>query len=570
MKKVILQIIFLIMGFGSFSQTLSWEKLINYLPSEEVINSVDQDSDTTFVYCGTNGAETLFLRALLNGDTLWKKHKNVSTCGNEEFLKYIGNGQIMHFGNRDVGGTCSQVNFSFQKLDENGSVLSSWDYGNIGVANYLEGFDLLADGGFLGSGYTGDNDLKLSLMKINNLGNKVWYKTFWSPTVGGGVKVNYKGNYVLYGDAGDQPSYFVTHPYFIELSPDGDSIYSKYLIVKADTADEVMGYNAMIQTSNNNYIFSVRLDSVQKRFYGPVLGTKAGVVLMDSLFNIKWTASLKPAGTQTYYTSQVIELKDSTYIAIVNNGNPQNLNFYLYKISKTGQVLNKKTFSSSICNGVILNEMRLMSDSSLIVAGGCSNANGDAYIARITGVGLPQTIDTCKTFRASFKAEQNGDSLQFINTSNGGYDYAKQSIWKFADSTSSNIFSPKMQVTGTIDSVWARLTATNGYGCTGTVSRKVKVAQLTAINQNAVSYSSLSVNVFPNPFSHSTVFNINGAADKTYKLSIISSLGETIQAHEIKNQNTFTLNRSGIPAGLYLYILSDEEGKSVSGKLLVE
>ena len=56
-------------------------------------------------------------------------------------------------------------------------------------------------------------------------------------------------------------------------------------------------------------------------------------------------------------------------------------------------------------------------------------------------------------------------------------------------------------------------------------------------------------------------FNINGRS-QTYKLSIINTLGETIAAYEIRNQNTFTLSRAGIPSGLYIYILSDDEERA--------
>jgi hypothetical protein len=62
MKRIVLQIIFLIAGLESFSQALSWEKLINYLPGgQEGIISLDQDSETTFVFCGTAGGKLLLL-----------------------------------------------------------------------------------------------------------------------------------------------------------------------------------------------------------------------------------------------------------------------------------------------------------------------------------------------------------------------------------------------------------------------------------------------------------------------------------------------------------------------------
>jgi hypothetical protein len=563
MKRIILQIIFLIAGLESFSQTMIWEKLINYLPNQEVIGSIDQDSDTTFVFCGTAAGKTFFAKATFKGDTLWKKNKNVNTCYNNEHISHYQNSELMHFGSKDMDGFCNSVHFFFQKLDYNGNVISSWDYGDAGVQNILQDFAFLSNGGFLGSGLeSSSNNYKASLMKLDSSGNKLWYKTFRDDTYTVDVIINQKGNYLLRGSSGNGIYPDSYHPYFLELTPDGDSIHSKYLIITTDTISEIMASYGMIQNENKDYLFVVGIDSGQT---SSIVGQFPEVVLMDSLFNIKWKIKLMPSGTQEYYSSKILELRDSSYIIMVDNLSSSNNQFHLFRISNTGQILYKKDFASSTCSDVLINEMKILSDSSIVISGACSDGQS-AYIARITGVGLPQTIDTCKTFRASFKAEQNGDSLQFINTSNGGYDYAKQSIWKFADSTGTNIFNPKMQVIGTIDSVWARLSATNGYGCTGTVSRKVKVSQLTAINQNAVSSS---LNVFPNPFSQSTVFNVNNNSNSSYQLKILNSLGEEISSYNFSGKE-FTLNASGFSSGLYMYVLRDGEGKMKSGKLVVE
>jgi Secretion system C-terminal sorting domain len=285
----------------------------------------------------------------------------------------------------------SQSNFLFQKVsDSDGTLLSSWDYGDSGVKNFLHKGIVLPGGGLLASGTRPSQYYdSLTLMKLDSSGNMLWYKKYRDISWTTDVIVNRKGNYLLSATCGDQIVSPILHPYFIEVSPDGDSINSKYLIVQADTVNEQKNNWTwgMLQNEDGDYVFTISIDSVDKKG-GTLLDRYAAVVMMDTLFNIKWRLYLNKGTGGAFYPSRVIELKDSSYVLIVMNTNPYSNTFYYYKISKTGQILDQQTFTSSVCNAVHATEIKVLNDGSLLVSGACKDYE-NAYIARIDSVGLP-------------------------------------------------------------------------------------------------------------------------------------------------------------------------------------
>jgi hypothetical protein len=391
MRTAVWLVFLLLLSLKSFSQTLVWEKLIDFLPNQDVIYSIDQDSDTTFVFCGTNGFNSFFSRYKLDDDTLWKQNKNVTTCYGNELIA-SRDGKLFHFGSNNIQ-SCSKINFLFQELDQqNGTLLSSWDYGDSDIKNTLESYAFLPDGGFLASGLRESTYYGyLSLMKLNSSGNMLWYKKYRDLTIETGIMVNRKGNYLLKASSGDGISAPIAfHSYFLEVSPDGDSINSKYMIIQADSVDEIMDWRGMVQNEDGDYVFGLRIDSVNMKG-GTVLERYAAVVMMDTLFNIKWKLYLHKGEGGIFYPSNIVELKDSTYILAVVNTQPESNQFYFYKISKTGQILDQKIFSSSLCNKIFIRAIKPLNDGSLLISHACNDGQ-NAYLAKIDTVGLPMVI----------------------------------------------------------------------------------------------------------------------------------------------------------------------------------
>jgi hypothetical protein len=408
MKKFILNILVLFIFSDLSAQTILWEKLINYFPNvEDEIYSMDQDSDSTFVFSCSDGATNTFIaEANFNGDTIWKKSTNVKTHYNFERIAFYNKAELMHFGNKCMNNYCDSIHFLFQKLDNKGNIISSWDYGDPGVQNYFNNYALLPDGGFLATGWSPSTYYDyLSLMKLDSSGNMLWYKKYRDNSYDGYVIVNNKGNYLLTAIAGDSAYPAIAHTYFLEVNQNGDSINSKYLIVHADSVREASNSWSwgMLQNEDGDYVFTLSIDSVQQRG-GPVLDKYAAVVMIDTLFNIKWKLYLNKGTGGLFYPTRPIELKDSSYILVVMNRNPSGNSYYYYKISKTGQILDQKTISSSVCTNVHATEIKLLNDGSMLVSGGCLDYE-NAYLARIDSVGLPMVSTVTSVAKQSQSLE---------------------------------------------------------------------------------------------------------------------------------------------------------------------
>ena len=562
MKRVILSVVFVIFSFSSFSQNLIWEKLFDYtLNGQDGIDSFDETLDSNIIFCNTY-PDVYFVKCDLNGNVIWEEKRNSDAHFSTNFIKQLKNGQLIHYGNAMVPSSGSSI---LSRMDSEGNVLGSWYYGSKNYYSDFESLVELSDGNYLAAGESwGSNaSIALSLTKIDTSMKQVWRKLYNKriEIIGTSVLVNQKGNYIVYGDAATNTE----NPYFEELTPNGDSIQANIIHIKTGTTKEEMAENAAIVTTDGNYIIVARVDTNDGM--GNILKLYAGVVLLDTSFNIKWKCMLKPLGTQWYYTSTISQLKDSSYVVVVNNINPNNNQYFLYNISKTGQILNQKTFTSSICNAVHLNAMKILSDGSLVVSGACLDGE-NAYIARIGGVGLPAIADTCKTFTASFRTEQQGNTLSYINTSNGGYAYAWKSEWTFSDSSTSPDFKAQYAVTGTIDSVWARLVATNPYGCKDTVSKKVAVISVPVTDTLPLSTGDFNIIVSPNPATDYIDFKIVGEANR-YKLVLNNCLGQQVGTHELESKE-FKLSLKNFSSGMYFYKITQDTGSSGHGKFLKE
>lgn len=79
-----------------------------------------------------------------------------------------------------------------------------------------------------------------------------------------------------------------------------------------------------------------------------------------------------------------------------------------------------------------------------------------------------------------------------------------------------------------------------------------------------------SVNVYPNPFSETTTFEITNSATKNYEIRIYDLFGREVKKYEIKNQTT-EISRDELPSGMYIYQVMDDKNQFISsGKLMVQ
>jgi uncharacterized repeat protein (TIGR01451 family) len=84
-----------------------------------------------------------------------------------------------------------------------------------------------------------------------------------------------------------------------------------------------------------------------------------------------------------------------------------------------------------------------------------------------------------------------------------------------------------------------------------------------------VDWPGADLNVYPNPFTESAIFEVTGVPSNRFELSLYDTQGRLI-ANPVFTQPTFRLLRHQIPAGVVFYRLTSQ-GKSIaSGKLIAE
>ncbi len=89
-----------------------------------------------------------------------------------------------------------------------------------------------------------------------------------------------------------------------------------------------------------------------------------------------------------------------------------------------------------------------------------------------------------------------------------------------------------------------------------------------SVSVGAFNYSELAVEVYPNPFSISTVFEVVSEQTAPYTLQVFEITGKMIRRDQFEN-NRLEFHRNALPAGVYFYSIIDEKGIINSGKIVV-
>ncbi len=91
------------------------------------------------------------------------------------------------------------------------------------------------------------------------------------------------------------------------------------------------------------------------------------------------------------------------------------------------------------------------------------------------------------------------------------------------------------------------------------------LANLTSVSP---SHNLIGLTVAPNPFGSYTQFEFNNSAQESFDLVVRDLSGRTVQIERGINGNSFQLDASSLPAGMYLYTLKGAAGNVASGKLI--
>ena len=76
------------------------------------------------------------------------------------------------------------------------------------------------------------------------------------------------------------------------------------------------------------------------------------------------------------------------------------------------------------------------------------------------------------------------------------------------------------------------------------------------------------VNVYPNPAKDDVTFEIKNADQNNYTLQLFNTTGSSVLQRNISNNKT-TIQKGSLPAGIYFYQVSQPQGITGVGKLII-
>ncbi len=181
----------------------TWQKTIGDFTSNSI--SIDETEDYGYIVTGTRiGGDILLLKINYNGSIEWEKRFGGPGFDEGNFVRqtrdsgYLVTGTKSANGNYDVWliKTDSEGNIEWEKTFGG----SEMDTGNFGSETH--------EGGYIISGKTESLDSKgngdIWLIKLNELGNEAWNRTFGTSyqDIGNAVYETKDGGYVISGDMG--------------------------------------------------------------------------------------------------------------------------------------------------------------------------------------------------------------------------------------------------------------------------------------------------------------------------------------------------------------------------------
>lgn len=209
--------------------------------------SIQQCYDQGFVLCGmvlaTDSVFTVVIKTDVNGDIQWEK-------GYYSGFNEVGKSILcMPDSGFTIISSSSGTSTLMRRLDKNGTVAWEKTYANI------EGMDFqnTKDGGYIicGQEYLGSNQHEIRLLKTDNFGDSIWFKSIQYNAYANSITVTSDDGYIIGGTIKDSSSQGVKHLFLLHLDQGGELIWTR----KFGGSDIDMG-TAVKATFDQGYIFT--------------------------------------------------------------------------------------------------------------------------------------------------------------------------------------------------------------------------------------------------------------------------------------------------------------------------
>jgi len=491
-------------------------------------NCIIQTSDSNYVLLGSTknfgaGAQDMFLmKTNILGDSLWVRTYGMSS-GDEEgaTVQQTADGGFIITGTTWSTGAGS-LDFMLIKTDANGNIQWSKTYGGTSV-EFCSGGIQLFDGGYALCGHTnsyGAGAADIYIIRTDANGDTIWTRTAGfngTDNAFGIVQTADSGLTVT----GSMFTNSTTDAVLIKMDINGNLSWAKAY----GAAQEEIGYS-LILTNDNGFGIGGSTTSFGNG------GMDAFIIKTNEFGDITWSNAFGTTDSDLIYNMK--QTSDGGYVATGNANRIGNLrdDLFIFKADASGNLVWSDVMGGTTAARDVGRSVFETNEGAFIVSGFTQSFGGgtEAYFIKTDLLGSAG----CNMITATV----NGTTAAHATTNISPTIKA-----------GSIVNSPAV-ISGSAQFVFNTLCSTID------------------INENATILSS----AYPNPMKNEATITINSNALSKLTLSTIHGQSlEDIIGNLNGTQTTFSIIRNDKPAGIYLYSITDANGKLQStGKLIIQ
>jgi hypothetical protein len=484
--------------------------------------SIQQTTDGGFIMLGkidsigAGNSDIYLIRLDYKGDTLWTKIYGGPQFDRGNHILQTSDGGFIFVGYTHSFGA-GDADFLVVKTDSAGNIQWNKTYGGT-IVDYANKIQSTTDGNFIIIGTTnsfGTGGFYSVLLKIDPLGNLLWYKAYQGPGYPCSSSDGHQtddGGFILIGGAINVPINDV-NACLIKTDSSGNVLW-----VKTYGGQDGESASTGQQTSDGGYIFARTTSS---------FGTNGDIYMVktDASGNLMWSKTY--GGTASEYAISVYQSTDGGYVLF---GQTQSFgvslndwDLILIKTDSSGTLEWSKIYGDTTATGSTM----LGTTNDGYIMGGTVNGWSEFFIARSDINGTTGCNETNITPTVTTPPTQT-----------------------VIPPIVANSFAPAISIP---------LFAVN-YGCTiNTICTNVGIEEQTANS---------TFQIYPNPSAGRFIISFEEVIIKG-EVEMLNFLGERIFKENIFHQSKKEINLKNISSGIYFVKVFDGD-KGYCKKIIVE
>ena len=536
MKKVTLLTLVLSAFISANAQNTFMETFAG--SSDAKFSSIRQTSDSGFVYAaatnsfGAGNNDVYLVKTNSTGNIMWSKTYGGTGNDYAYAVEKTNDGGFIIAGNTSSFGAGSNDIYII-RTNSSGDTIWTKTYGGsnndgIGSDNSIQ---RTSDGNYIFVGSTksfGQGDFDIYLVKINDLGDTLWTRTFGnsSSNTGNSVKQTSDGGYIIAGTTmvGSREEMNV-----VKTDSLGNLVWSNLYVIPVQVDYTTLTGLSILQTNNGGYTIEGRMihnyNSYSDAYIDIISLDNLGAINTSNVYLLNYNSIIGMSGYGTLAATNDGGHIITGYLGILDTFGVVSSYFLLLKKEGGSGASWTKTFGGT---------------SMPLIGTGVIQTNDGGYA--VSGI----------SFNSSLYMIIKTDSL-----GNGGCN--SNSITLYGSSSG---FIPIIgQSPNTIQS---------GGGIVHSTPTLIGTGSITVNNPCSVGISEInnhqsSIEVYPNPFTSTATITFSEEQKNTTVL-ISDILGNTVQQLTTNNQQLI-LDMSSLAKGIYFLQINNDKGR-VNKKLI--